>query len=160
MILEELGELSTAQDLTAGAVDSENVIDLGAVANTGLNQAHLSIEVETIQAGGGTSSTYQFQLILSSTAGLDTLTREVLSVKITGGADPRIAAINRAIANFEIGHMLGELVDGTYRYLGLISTLANGNGTAAVSINAVISPSKPGTKFNTQVIRSNVELPS
>ncbi|KKK86732.1 hypothetical protein LCGC14_2760300 [marine sediment metagenome] len=158
MILEELGVLSTAQDLLAGAVDSENVIDLGAIADVGLNQAWLSIICETANTGG-TTDTYVFDLVISQEATLDT-NRKILTVEITGSADPRIAAIERNIANFEIGHQLAELVDGTYRYLGLISTLADVNGTAAVSINAAVSPGMPRTRDNVQVTRSNVTIPS
>ena len=157
MILEKLGVLSTAQDLLAGTTDSENVIDLGAVANVGLNEVYLSIETETVESGADTD-TYVIDLVLATEATLDTYYK-ILSIVMTG-ADPRLATAGRAIANCEIGHMLGELLDGSYRYLGLMSTLADVGGTAAVSINAALSPSKPGTKLNTQEVRSNVTVPS
>jgi len=162
MILEELGVLSTAQDLTDGAVDSENVIDLGTIANVGFGDIWLSIVCETAKgASAGTSSTYTFDLVVSSTETLDTLVRSVLRIAIVNtAADPRIAAADRNIACCELGHQIAEVADGTYRYLGLISTLADGNGTATVSINAAMSPSKPRTKDNVQVTRSNVTVPS
>jgi len=162
MILEALGSLSTAQDLTNGATDSENVIDLGTIADVGFGDMWLSIVCETAIGGSaGTSSTYQFDLVVSSTATLDTLVRSVCRIVIVNtAADPRIAAADRNIARCELGMQIAEVADATYRYLGLISTLADGNGTATVSINAAMSPSKPRTKDNVQVTRSNVGVPS
>lgn len=158
MILEELGMLSTAQDLSNGAADSENVIDLGAIANVGFNDLFLVIETETV-ADGGTTSTYTFDLVVATEATLDTV-KSVLKVAITGKADERISAAGNKIAVFEIGRILEMVASATYRYLGLISTLANGNGTATVSINAALSTAPPKSKSNTQVTRSNVALPS
>jgi len=161
MLLEELGVLSTAQDLTDGAVDSENVIDLGTIANVGFTDMWLAIETETkIGAAAGTTSTYSIALVVASETTLDTI-RTVLTIDIANDvADPRIAAVNRNIAACEVGQMVGEAADATYRYMGLIATLADGNGTATLSINAAMSPSKPRTKDNVQVIRSNVGLPT
>jgi len=162
MLLEHLGELSTAQDLVAGAgIDSENVIDLGVIPDVGFGQMWLSIICETIKdAAAGTSSTYTFDLVVASEETLDT-TRSVMRIHIKNDvADPRIAVVERSIACAEIGQQIGEVADATYRYLGLISTLVDGNGTAAVSINAAMSPSRPRTKDNVQVTRSNVTIPS
>jgi len=161
MLLEDLGELSTAQDLTDGAADSENVIDLGAIDDVGFNEMWLSIITETAIGGShGTSSTYTFDLVVSSTATLDTLVRSVCRIAIVNtAADPRIAEVDRNIAICELGLQIAEVADSTYRYLGLISTLANGNGTATLSINAAMSPSKPRTKDNVQVTRSNIGVP-
>jgi hypothetical protein len=160
-ILDHLGELSTAQDLTNGAADSENVIDLGSVANVNFNQMYLDIECETAMgAAAGTTSTFLFELVVASEATLDTI-RRVCSIDIRNDvADPRIAAANRHICSMEIGTQVGETADGTYRYLGLICTLADGNGTATVSINAAVTPAKPRTRDNVQVTRSNVTIPS
>lgn len=162
MILEQLGVLSTAQDLVAGAADSENVVDLGAIANVGYGQIWLSIICETAKGAlAGTTSTFQFDLVVSSTATLDTLVRSVCRIYIDNvAADPRIAAVERNIASMEVGQQISEAANATYRYCGLISTLADGNGTATVSINAALSPSKPRTKDNVQVTRSNVTIPS
>jgi hypothetical protein len=161
MLLEDLGVLATAQDLTAGAADSENVIDLGAIANVGFTDMFLSIITETAIGGSaGTSSTYSIALVVAAETTLDTI-RTVLTIDIANDvADPRIAEIERNIAACEIGTMVGEAADATYRYLGLICTLADGNGTATLSINAAISPSKPRTKDDVQVTRSNVGVPT
>ena len=160
-ILEDLGVLSTAQDLTDGAADSENVINLGAIANVGFNDMWLDIVTETAIGGSaGTSSTYSFALVVATAANLTTF-KTVLTIDIVNDvADPRIAAVDRQIASCEVGMMISELADATYTFLGLISTLANGNGTATVSINAAMSPSKPRTKDNAQVTRSNITVPT
>jgi len=157
MILEQLGVLSTAQALLTGAVDSENVIDLGAVANVGLNEAWLSIQTSVIETGADTD-TYKVDVVISNETTLDTNIK-LLTIDMVG-TDPRLKTINREWAGFDIGPLIGDMIDGTKRYLGLIFTLANVGGTAAVTINAALSPSKPGTKFNTQVIRSNVGVPT
>ena len=157
MILEQLGILSTAQALTAGAVDSENVIDMGAVANVGLNEVWLSIETVVAETGGDTD-TYIIDVVISNEATLDTNIK-ILTISMVG-TDPRLKTVGRSIMNCEIGHLIGEMLDGTKRYFGLISTLADVGGTAAVTINASMSPSKPATKLNTQVIRSNVTVPT
>jgi len=160
MIKEQLGELSTAQALTNGATDSENVIDLEAVANVMLESAHLVITAAVAEGATGTSSTFTFDLVVSSTATLDTLVRSILKVVITGADDPRLDAIERVIADFDVGHQIGRVADATYRYLGLISTLSDGNGTASCTINADLMPSPARTPDDVQVIRSNVTIPS
>ena len=67
MILEDLGVLSTAQDLAAGSTDSENVIDLGTIANLGFTDVWLSIICETIMgAAAGTTSTFTIDLVVAS----------------------------------------------------------------------------------------------
>lgn len=160
-ILEDLGELSTAQDLTAGAADSENVINLGAVADVGFTQMFWDVVCETAIGGSaGTTSTFTFDLVVATAANLTTY-RSVARVYIDNAvADPRIAAINRQISCMEVGQQIAEVMDATYYFLGMICTLADGNGTATVSINAAMSPSKPRTKDNVQVTRSNVTIPS
>ncbi len=157
MILEELGVLDTAHDLTAGAVDSENVINLGAIANVGFGEMWLAIETETKESGADTD-TYVFDLVVATEAALNT-TRSVCQISILG-SDPRIAAVNRNIAVMEIGQMIADVMDASYYFLGLISTLADVGGTAGVSINAAMSPSRPRTKDNVQVTKSNVTVPT
>ena len=158
MLKEAFGELCTAQDLVAGAVDSENVILLTALAAVGFGDVWWSVICETANTGG-TTDTYKFQLVVATEEALNTY-RVVCTVEITGSADPRIAAINRNIANFNVGQQLGLVSDASYRYLGMISTLADVNGTAAVSINADMLVSKPRTRDGVQVVDSNVQLPS
>ena len=156
MLLEELGVLSTAQDLTVGATDSENVIDLGAIADVGYGEMWLTIETETI-ATGDSADTFKFQLVISEETTLDT-NIEVVSRTVTGFASEELANVDRQILMVEVGQLIGELkIATTDRYLGLISTISAG---ATISINAAMSPSKPRTRDNTQVTRSNIGVPT
>jgi hypothetical protein len=156
MILEELSVLSTAQDLTVGATDSENVIDLGAIADVGYGEMWLTIETETI-ATGDSADTFKFQLVISEETTLDT-NIEVVSRTVTGFASEELANVDRQILMVEVGQLIGELkIATTDRYLGLISTISAG---ATISINAAMSPSKPRTRDNTQVTRSNIGVPT
>ena len=156
MILEEFGILCDGQDLTAETADSDNVILLSAIADVGFGDLWLSIETETIATGDG-SDTFQFQLVLSEESTLDT-NIEVISRTVTGYASEELANIGRAIVSVNVGQMIGELKEAvTDLYLSLQLILSAG---ATLSVNAALSPSKPRTKDNTQVIRSNVGLPS
>ncbi len=158
MLKEAFGELCTAQDLLAGATDSENVILLTALANVGFGKVWWSVICETANTGG-TTDTYVFALVVATEEALNTY-RTIMTVPIVGSADPRIAAVRRNIANFEVGHQIAEVADASYKYLGMISTLADVNGTAAVGINADMLVSKPRTRDGIQVVESNVQLPS
>jgi len=158
MILEDFGVLSTAQDLTAGSTDSENVILMPAIDYTALTDAWWVVDCETVATGDG-SDTFDFILYLSQESTLDT-NIEVVSVGFTGYADVRIATAGRHIAAFNIGKQLMQMLGTSgsdYPYLGMISTISAGS---TVSINASISPSEPPTEDNIQVIRSNVTKPS
>lgn len=155
MLLAKLGILSTAQDLTAGTTDSENVIDLSAVDYAGLSDVWLHVETETVATGDG-SDTYEFKLVLATEATLDTI-KEVCKVVITGVTDSRIATAGKRILSVNLGKMLAQLASSTYRYLGLMSVISDG---ATVSINAAISNSEPRSDDHRQVVDSNVGLPS
>jgi hypothetical protein len=157
MILEEFGVLSDQQLMvTNAATDSTNVIQLSAIKDVGFGDLWLTIETAAIATGDG-SDTYQFQLVLSEEAALTT-NIQVVSRTITGFASEELANIGRAILAVNVGQMIGELKEAiTDLYLGVICTLSDG---AVITVNTALSPSKPRTKDNTQVIRSNVGLPA
>ncbi len=160
-LLEDLGVLSTAQDLTSGDTDSENIIDLGAIADVGYEDMYLDIVCETAKgSAAGSTSTYMFDLVVATAANLTTNKSVVRIVIQDVVADPRIAAVNRQIAAIDVGAQIASVMDATYRFLGLISSLGDGNSTASVSINAAMSSSKPRTRDDVQVTRSNVSLPT
>ena len=159
MILEQLGALSTAQALTNGAANSENVIDLGAVANVMLEKAHLVITCAVAEGATGSSSTFTFDLVVATETNLAT-NRSVMKVVITGVNDPRLDVAERVIADFDVGHQIGRVADATYRYLGIINTLADGNGTASCTVNEDLSPGPARSPDNVQVLRSNVGVPT
>jgi len=158
MILQELGVLSTAQDLTAGSTDSENVILMAAIDWTALTNVWWVVTTETV-ATGDAADTYAFVLYCSQESTLDT-NRQILSVTVTGYETYPVAGTDRHIVNVNIAeqihHIMGtDLSD--YPYLGMISTISTG---ATISIDAAISPSPGHSNFNTQPIRSNVTVPS
>jgi hypothetical protein len=164
MILEELGVISTAQDLLAGTAVGENVIDLGALAAKGFgpgnNNIFIDLECETPEAdASGSSSTYTFNFIVDDTEALTSGVYTVLSVPCVHG-DPRISAAGKKILSCSIPDQVWSLAKEGYRYFGLSSVLVDGNGTAGVSVNCAISPSQPRTEDGNQVTRSPVELPS
>jgi hypothetical protein len=159
MILQDFGVLSTAQDLTSGSTtDSENVILMAAVDWTALTDLWWVVTTETV-ATGDASDTYAFVLYCSAESTLDT-NIQVASVTVTGYESYPVAGTDRHIVNMNIGqqihHILGTGLS-DYPYLGMISSISSG---ATISINAAISPSPGQSNFNTQVIRSNVSVPS
>lgn len=156
MILEAFGILSTAQSLTAGTTDSENVVYMPATDYCAVTDLWLVVDTNVLATGDG-SDTYEFKLVVASESTLDTIL-EVCKVVITGYADARIATAGNRILGVNIGTMLNDCFDiSTYPYLGLISVISSG---ATISINAALSTGKPRTKDNTQVTRSNVGVPS
>jgi len=170
MILAKLGELSTAQDLVAGAAVSENVIKDSAVLGHGMENVWWVVDTETVNDGnGGSSSTYTFSLRVATTTALTTY-KEILSVTITGATDKRLLTLGRHLAYANIGAILSQtirdfrseqsLTDSDDVYIGLMSTLADGNGDANISINAALSPTKPPTADRTIKVESPVGVPS
>jgi len=161
MILDALGILSEAQDLLDGAEDSTNVIgsqaDGSGVDFTHLEDVWLTVDTETV-AGGGSSSTYEVALVVAQEATLDNIL-QVVSVKITGLTDTRIATAGNRILEVNLGSLLQNFDISTYEFVGLIYTLVNGNGTASLSCNAAMSTGRPRTPDNRQVTRSPVGLP-
>jgi hypothetical protein len=164
MILTAPGILSTAQDLTAGNAVSENVIDMAALGIQGFgpgnNNLWLDVECETAEgSSSGSSSTYVIKLALDDTEAATSPVYYVLEVHMAH-SDPRIAVAGRKIFTGMLPDQIWQLAKDGYRYLALYCVLADGNGTAAMSINAAISPSMPETQRNTQTTRSNVTVPS
>jgi hypothetical protein len=165
MILTKLGTVSTAHAVTAGSVKSEEVLNLGALGVNGFGPGgnRIFIDLETVvAAGGGTTSTYQFQLVVSDTADLSANRKEILSVTITGAADVRIAAAGRKILTMELPDQVWRVMKANagYVYCGWWVTLANGNGVATLTYNGAFSPSRPRTDDNMQVTASPVNLPA
>jgi hypothetical protein len=75
-------------------------------------------------------------------------------------SDPRIATAGKKILSVQLPDQIRTMAREGYRYLGLQYVLADGNGTAALSVNAGISLGRPQTEHNVQVTTSNVGTPS
>jgi hypothetical protein len=154
MIKPELGDLSVAQALTAGATDSTNVIDLQAVNYAGLTDLWIVIDTAVAATGDG-SDTFDFSVVVSEETTLDT-NFEVVAVRITGYADARLATAGRHIMALNIGKMIRDIASSTKRYLGVINTISDG---ATLSVNTMVSNSEPPSLYHSQVVTSNVDLP-
>ena len=158
MILQDFGELCTAQDFSAEAKDSENVLLMAAVDWTSLTNVYWVVQTETIATGDG-SDTYAFVLYASQEETLDTII-QIASVTVSGYASYTLATAGNNIVNLNICDQVHQIL-GTdlsdYPYLGMITTISAG---ATISINAALSPSPAPSPYNSQVLRSNVGVPS
>ena len=155
-ILEALGKLAEAADYTVGTDQGAglaDVIDLGAIANNGLPlEAWVDIDCETEAVGAGAIS---LDVILADNAALDSNPLSVMRIVIAAITDPRVATAGAKVCACTLPFFSTFGNDATKKFLGVSVTIA---GTS-VSFNIAISPSKPRTPDNVQVVRSNVGLP-
>lgn len=163
MILEQLGVLDVAHSLGANADEvSQNVIDIGASGLSDLNNmGNVWIDIETVVAAGGSDGTITFDLLVSANVDMTSSTPvSVLKVVVPDIGDHRVASVGAKILRctlpFEVWSIANAEGD-TYTYLGLYVTQS---AASTITYNAAISPSKPSTDFDTQVIRSNVGVPT
>ena len=163
MILETLGRLADQQALTAGTdAVSENVIDIGASGiSEPNNMGDVWLVITTDVAAGGSTGAITFDLRVSANADMTSSTPiSVMSIVVPGITDSRVATagkyIYRGTLPFEVWSIAKAAGD-TFTYLGLYVTQA---AASTITYSAAISPSKPPTDFNTQVIRSNVGTPT
>ncbi len=164
MILDKLGVLSTAQDLTNGSTASENQIKMSARDWSQITDAWLAVDCETA-AGGDTGDTFKFELRVATSTALTTH-KQVCCVDITSNADRRLATAGKPIAGMNIGKSLKSacqalidaqsLVDTDFIYAGLYTTIS---AVGTISINAALSPHEPPTEDHRQVVDSNVGIP-
>ena len=155
MILAALGKLSVAQDLTAGATDSTNVIQLPAEDYVGFSDLWWVVDTETAPGGAGS---LKFALVVATAANLTT-NIEVCSVTLAAITDVRAATIGRHIVALDVGKMLVNMLDtdgSSYPFIGMICTLG---GSATISINASLSPTEPRTEPHRMVVTSPVGVP-
>ena len=118
------------------------------------------LDIETVVAdSGGAADTYDISVTLDDTEAGTSPVYYVFTIPMVNG-DPRIDTAGKKIFSGMLPDQIWQLAKEGYRYLSLYSVLADVGGTAGVTINAAISPSKPDTEKNTQVIRSNVGVPS
>jgi len=165
MILDKLGILSKAQDLTAGSTASSNQIVMLAIDWSQITDAWLTIDTETI-ATGDANDTFKFELRVATSTALTTY-KQVCCVDITDYADTRLATAGNPIAGINIAKALksackalidaNSLADTDSIYAGLYSTIS---AVATVSINAALSPIEPPTEDHRQVVDSNVGIPA
>lgn len=163
MILESLGRLADGQALTANQdAVSQNVIDIGA---SGLsdpnNMGNVWLVITCDVAAGGSTGSITFDLRVGDNADMVSGTPiSVVSVVVPSITDHRVATagdyIYRATLPYEVWSLANHY-GSTYTYLGLYVTQA---AASTITYSAAVSPSQPPTDFNTQVIRSNVGVPT
>ena len=163
MILETLGRLADQQGLSANEdVVSDSVIDIGA---SGLsdpnNMGNVWLVITCDVAAGGSDGTITFDLLVSANVDMASSTPvSVLQIVIPDILDHRVATagayIFRGTLPFEVWS-IANAEGSTFTYLGLYITQA---AASTLTFSAAVSPSKPPTDFNTQVIRSNVGTPT
>lgn len=165
MILDKLGVLSTAQDLTTGSTTaSENQIKMSARDWSQITDAWLAVDCETA-AGGDGSDTYTFELRVATSTALTTYS-QVLAVTVTGATSRRVATAGKPIIGINVAKAIKSacqelidaqsLADTAYIYAGLYSTISDGG---SISINAALSPHEPPSEDHRQVVDSNVGIP-
>jgi hypothetical protein len=155
-ILETLGVLAAAKSYTTGQDQASlaDVIDLGAVANTGLPlEAWVDIDCYAAAVGAGAIT---IDIVIADAATLDSNVLSIMRVYIAAITDARVATAGAKICACTLPYFQMDAHTATKKYLGALVTVA---GTS-VGLNIALSPSKPRTKDNVQVIRSNVDLPS
>ncbi len=156
MILATLGKLSVAQSLTAGTTDSTNVITLPAKDYIAFADAWLVITTVVIGSGSGTLT---FDLVMSQEDTLDTNV-SVVRTYLASEADVRAATVNRHIAALNLGKMLVQMLNDSgsdYPYVGLVYTLSS---SAAITVDAAISPTEPWTEYHRMTTVSPVGVPT
>lgn len=163
MILDRLGKLQSGDTaLAAGAVDSTNVIQVAALDYVHLTDVWWVVDTVVAPTVAGTTSTFKFDLVLSAESTLDTNV-EVLSRTVTSTASACLVANGPHIIAVNVGKMLKDLLGSsgsTYYFIGMIITLADGNGNADLQATASLSPTEPSTAYSAQVVDSNVGVPA
>jgi len=156
MILEEFGVLMDSQDLTDADDISDNVILMAAIDYTALTDLWWVVDTEVAAA---TAGTIKLELVIATAADLSTAI-QICCVEIAAITDVRVATAGRHIAAFNIGNQIVNMLTTTgssYPYVGMKTDLST---SVTISVNASLSPSKPRTEDNQQVVRSNVGVPS
>jgi hypothetical protein len=155
-ILEQLGVLASAKSYTTGTDQASlaDVIDLGAVANTGLPlDCWLDIECSAAAVGAGAITV---DVIIADNAALDSNPLSVMRIYIAAITDARVATAGAKVCACTLPYFQMDAHTATKKFLGVSVAVA---GTS-LGLSIAISPSKPYTKFGNQVTISNVGVPS
>ena len=166
-LVPHLGKLCVAQALNTNTTDiSDYVIDLSAMGIDGPQPAcemYLDIETVVAPAAGGTADSYTLELVLDDTEACSSVVYRVLTIIMLHG-DPRLALGAKIWSGQLPGDQIRMLARATttpgYRYMALISTLADSGGTTGLTINASVNLGRPQTAHDVQVMTSNVSVPS
>lgn len=154
MILASLGKLSVAQSLTDADEISENVIEIAAVDFSAMTDLWWVVQTNVVAAAG---TTYKFELVLDTTAGLSGTQRQVCCVEIAAITDKRVATVGRFIAAFNLGKQMMQFLeeDGSdYQFIGMENTI---NTSGTITIDAWLSFTEPHTLQHRMQVVSNID---
>ena len=163
-VFDHLGELAVAQDFTAGAGQTTNVVDLALLGIQGYGpdaDVYIDMECETA-AAGDSADTFAYEWNVALTTDLDTGTQSVdywkiICVNILGVLDVRQTVAGNKILTCRLPDQVWQLAKEGFRYFGCNVTISAGS---TVSLNVTLSSSKPRTPDNQQVTTSNVGVPT
>ena len=162
MIKDRLGQLQIGTTaLAAGAVDSDYTITVAAADYAHPTDLWWVVTTTVAPTTAGTTSTFKFDLVLATELALTTKV-EILSRTVTSTASACLE-LGKNIIACNIGKMLKDLLEDAgsdYCYIGMILTLADGNGNADLQVAASLSNSEPNTVYAAQVTDSNVTIPA
>ena len=164
MLIESgIGEFSDAQPLTAGATNSTNVINLIAARHQMGANGQLWLWLRTnVAAVFDSTQSYIFSFVMDSVEALTTTPTALITICDVDGsaiveADPEAAKLETA----------GSLIycstlpyGADMQYAGWIYTLADGGGTAGITVDAGLSTVRPPTdRTKDQVYATNITTP-
>ena len=156
MILATLGKLAVAQALTDADEISANVISMPAADWAGITDLWWVVDTNVAAA---TAGTLKFALVVSTAAELTT-SQEICSTYVAAITESRVATAGRHIISVNIGEMLKEMMEtagDTYYFVGMKNTLST---STTITIDAVLSPTKPHTLHHAMVTDSPVGVPT
>ncbi len=164
-VFDHFGELSTAQDLSSGTVQTENIVDLAALGIQGYGpdaDVFIDMECETA-AAGDSADTFKYEWLVATTTNLDNGTQSVeyfklpMTTEILGILDARQLVAGAKIHSGRIPDQVWQMAKEGFRYFGCQMTVSAG---ATVSVNVTVSTSRPRTPDNQQVTESDVGVPT
>jgi hypothetical protein len=160
MILEAFGKLSVAQALTTSVVSS-NVIDIGALAKSGIALTNLWLDIETRVVAGGTFGSITFDVRLGANADLTSSSPcSIMQIVIAATSDKRVNVVGKKIYQATLPQHIAQLardLGSTYKYLGIYHTVAS---SPTLTVNSAITPGRPPSDYYEQITDSNVGIPA
>jgi len=164
MLIESgIGEFSDAQALTDGSTDSTNVLNLAVVRHQMAVNGQLWIWLRTnVAANFSAAETYIFTFVVDTAANLSTAPKAVFALTdVDGGAiveaDPEATCLKTAGLTIFCATLP---YSADLQYAGWIYTLADGGGTASITVDAGFSTVRPPSlRSKDQIYVTNVTTP-
>ena len=164
MLIESgIGEFSDAQSLTSGATDSTNVLNLVAARHQMGVNGQLWLWLRTnVAANFSAAETYQFSFVVDTNANLSTAVKSCFTIgDVDGGAiveaDPEATVLKTAGLTIFCATLP---YSADLQFGGWIYTLADGGGTASITVDAGFSTVRPPSlRSKDQIYQTNITTP-